>query len=131
MAVGYPDFTRSIRAQKPSVGFGQDATTYYSETVIAAGSFTDVLVFTMAAGKRIILSSAYICTNASCIQKLEYRPIDLVFMTATYDIFWQLADPDTGAAVFPPGSWLTVRLYNNDVVARTFWITIWGNEEYA
>ena len=132
MSVGYPDWTRVIRAEKPSVGAGQAVTVYTIELAVAAGNTSTVTVFTVPSSKRFLLSSAYLSCSASLLQKAEYRPLGIATtMTVIFDTNFQLIDSDIGAAVFEAGQTLDIRFTNNDSVERTFYMTIWGDEEDA
>jgi len=129
MPVGTPDWSRLVRPEKPFVGRGQTVKVYFTATRVSAGSNQTVRMFTVGAGKKLALSSGVISVEHSCIQRVDYMPMGVTTMVMVFDMNYQLIDSDIGTAIFGEGQYLDLKIYNNDTSDRTFYITLWGQEE--
>lgn len=131
MAVGNPDFSNTIRPEKPFWGAGQNVAIYYSATPLLAGANATFTAFTCPAGWNFAMSSAVASCDSTAIQRADYRPEGVlltVFHWVTQSI---LIDSDIGAGTFTAGQRLDITLYNNDAAAKTIYVCIWGNMQQA
>jgi len=124
MPVGRPDYYSMIQPSRTILAPNQF---WYKLTALASGvpaGGSAYLEITVPTYYRMYLSVLEVNCSASCIQRITVAENGVVMFNGKYDIVGKFYMPDLAADVYPAGTVIRITVYNDDIVARDFFINL-------
>jgi len=128
---GRPDYSPIVGTTKPVVGVEQErwelqiTRSAELENAVPARSVAAIPAYTVPEKRKLHIGGAIVTCNASCIQKICMTHITLIGMYR-YDIKGELMFGALSSSIIDAGNTLNIYIYNEDIVARDFSVTIVG-----
>ena len=129
--IGRPDYSPLVGTTKPVVGADQlkgelqITRSAALGNAVPANSVAAIAAYVVPAGWRLHIGGAVVTCSGSCIQRLCMTQITLIGMYR-YDFKGELIFGSLSSTIIEPGVTLNVYIYNDDIVARDFSVTVVG-----